>query len=190
MQTSYQIVTAPASEPVTTAEAKDYLRIDTADDDTLIAELITAARIYVECYTGRQLVTATWDYFQDRFTDVIRLPLTHVASITSVKYLDTANTQQTLVDGTDYTTDINALRSRIMPYYGTTWPSTRSQEFNTVEVRFIAGVADTAVSKDLKIAIKMIVTAMYEHRSAQACLPFEDNMVLQRILQCNRIIEV
>ncbi len=63
------LFTAPATEPVTTAEAKTHLRVDTSDDDTLIGTLITVARRRVENDSRHQLVTATWDYTLDRFPE-------------------------------------------------------------------------------------------------------------------------
>lgn len=55
-----QLVTPPAGEPVSLAEAKQHLRVDGGDDDLLIGSLITAARQAAETKTGRQLITARW----------------------------------------------------------------------------------------------------------------------------------
>ena len=43
----------PTSEPVTLAEAKNFLRVTITDDDLLISSLITAAREACEAFTGR-----------------------------------------------------------------------------------------------------------------------------------------
>jgi hypothetical protein len=44
--------TLPSSEPVALADAKNYCKIFTTTDDTLVGSLITAARVYVENCTG------------------------------------------------------------------------------------------------------------------------------------------
>ena len=40
------LLTGPAIEPWSVAEAKSYLRAENDDDDTVIASLMSAARVY------------------------------------------------------------------------------------------------------------------------------------------------
>jgi len=47
------------TEPVTLQEAKDWCRIDVADDDSLITSLITAARIMCENYANLSFIKRT-----------------------------------------------------------------------------------------------------------------------------------
>jgi uncharacterized phiE125 gp8 family phage protein len=53
-------ITPPASEPVTLAEAKNYLRVEHANDDAMIALMITAAREAAEAYLGTSFITQRW----------------------------------------------------------------------------------------------------------------------------------
>lgn len=45
------------TEPITLDRAKQYLRVDAADDDVLIQGLITAAREYAEGFQNRVFVS-------------------------------------------------------------------------------------------------------------------------------------
>jgi uncharacterized phiE125 gp8 family phage protein len=54
------LLTAPAAEPLSLAEAKAFLRVEHDDDDGVIAALIAGARLYVEGQTRRALLTQTW----------------------------------------------------------------------------------------------------------------------------------
>jgi hypothetical protein len=75
-----ELVTGPVIEAVTLAEAKRHLRIDplVTVDDLDISMLITAAREWIEDYTGRVLIDSTWrltvgDYIlRDTVGDVVQ----------------------------------------------------------------------------------------------------------------------
>ena len=54
------LLTAPAAEPVSLAEAKAYLRLDHDAEDELVSELIASARAQVEKLTRRVLVDQRW----------------------------------------------------------------------------------------------------------------------------------
>ena len=47
------------NEIITTADVKSYVRIDTNEDDALIANMITEARIWCENYISRDIVAKT-----------------------------------------------------------------------------------------------------------------------------------
>lgn len=49
-------VTDGNTEPVTLQQAKDWLRVDSEDDDALITDLITVARKRIERFTGVSMV--------------------------------------------------------------------------------------------------------------------------------------
>jgi len=160
---SLKLVTAPADEPVTLIEAKDHLRVDGSDDDALISVLITAASKWAEEYTGRQFVTATWDWFLDGFCPSFSAPLPPLQSVTSIKYLDTAGAEQTL-DSATYRVDAVSEPGRIALDYGKTWPSTYSV-INAVTVRFVSGYgAAAAVPEPIRQAMLILIGELYEQR--------------------------
>ncbi len=63
------IVNAPALEPIAIADAKRWLKLETAEDDEVVGALITAARLTVEAHIGRMLITQTWRLIYDRWPD-------------------------------------------------------------------------------------------------------------------------
>jgi hypothetical protein len=62
-----KITLAPSAEPVTLLEAKAHLRVDVTDDDLLITNLISAARVHAENVCRRAFVTQKWDLYLDSF---------------------------------------------------------------------------------------------------------------------------
>jgi uncharacterized phiE125 gp8 family phage protein len=67
------LLTAPAVEPVSLAEAKAFLRVEHNDDDDLITALTAGSRIHVETQTRRALITQSWRLALDCWPDDGRL---------------------------------------------------------------------------------------------------------------------
>lgn len=158
---------APASEPVTLAEAKLHLRVEVSDDDDLITGLLKAARQYAETVTGRQLMQATWRLNLDAWPDddEIRVPKPPLQSVSSITYVDTAGATQT-VAASDYQVDANSEPGRIVPAYGEVWPAVRDQ-LNAIAVTYVAGgAAASSVPEGIKAAIKLLLAHWYETREA------------------------
>jgi uncharacterized phiE125 gp8 family phage protein len=97
---TFKQTVAPTTLPVTLQEAKDHLRVDVADDDGLITAQINAATSWVEEYTGRQLVTATYLLTLDCFplwnATPITLPRPPAIAVTSITYTKTDETNATV----------------------------------------------------------------------------------------------
>ena len=81
-----------ATEPITLAEARAYLKVDYADEDSLISMLISGVREQVEAFTGLGIVARTIEYFNDEIPDEIVLPYPEHSSITEVKINDVIST--------------------------------------------------------------------------------------------------
>lgn len=159
------ITTAAAEEPLTLAEAKAHLRVDSSDEDTLISSLIVAARQYAETYTRRTLVSTEYAYTLDAFpsTGAIVLPEPPLVSVASVTYIDTNGDSQTWSSSL-YTVKTDTMLGTIRPSYNEDFPSTRDQA-DAVTVNFTAGYADAAsVPESLKSAMKLVIGHLYENR--------------------------
>jgi uncharacterized phiE125 gp8 family phage protein len=61
------LLTPPAIEPWTLAEAKAFLRVETDDDDAVVASLIAAARSQVEALTRKVMLAQTWRVVLDEW---------------------------------------------------------------------------------------------------------------------------
>lgn len=165
---SLSLITAPVSEPVTASEIQDHVRIEATDDDAAyLTTLITAARQSVENRLGRALMQQTWEVTFDRFPEsrLIHLPNPPLQSVTSVKYVDSNGTEQTLSSG-NYTVRTADEPGTVQLDYDQTWPTTRPEE-GAVRVRYVAGYADAdSVPFLVRQQIMVMVATMYEHRES------------------------
>lgn len=174
---------APAVEPVTLAEAKRHANVVASDDDDLITALIVAAREQVESDTGRALITQTWRLkLHAFFADKLELPRPPLQSVTSVKYLDLSEVEQTLA-ATYYDVDTDREPGVIWRDEDATWPST-SDEVNAVTITYKAGYGNAAanVPGRAKQAILLLVGHWYRCREAVGTVGIEVQLAYQRLI--------
>lgn len=140
LTTDYTTTTLVAQ---TAAEAK--LRISAGYDSANVLTLLDAARQIVENDTNRSILNTVWTMKLDSFPSVIYLPKGVLVSVTSVKYLDTSEAEQTLVVDTDYyVSGAGYDDGRIVPV--TSWPSTSTDKKNAVEVIYTTGYGTAAAT--------------------------------------------
>lgn len=163
--------TVPAAiDPVTLDEAKDHLRIDSTAEDALITGLIGAATRMAEAYTERQFIAATYTLVQDDFPEYegsICLPRTPLSSVSSIVYIDSTGSAQTLsTDVYEITSDDHGAKIVLKP--GQTWPETQSEKYSALTTTFVAGYGSntTDVPAAARAGILMIVGHLFENREA------------------------
>lgn len=158
---TFVVVTAPAVEPVTVAEAKTQARISGTVSDTEIGVMIKAARQYAELELRRWIITQTIDAYFDKFPLVFELP--PLQSVSSITYVDNNGNTQTLA-ADQYRVDSKSQPARITEAYGVSWPATQNVT-NAVTVRFVAGYGNAAaVPECIKQWILMRVEHYFDNR--------------------------
>ncbi len=175
-------ITDAATEPVSLAEAKAWLRVDLDDEDTLISALIKATRLSAEHIMQRTLITTVLELVVDRFPPALRLERPKVLSVVSVKYLDELGIEQTL-DPTDYVLDADNAPGYLVPAPDKAWPATLGR-VNAVRVRYTAGYGPNAadVPESIKQWMRLHIEHYYRNRGAVVTnavqsLPFADGLL-------------
>ena len=156
------INTAATFRPFEVNEIKDHpaLRISGTEQNAILDKMINSAVTAYEDYTEQILCRSTWDLYLEEFDDPIWTPAP-LASVSSVKYYDTSNAQQTL--STDYyEVDItNSLYGRIGLKYGQSWPSIYDR-FDAVIIQFLAGYASAAaIPQQIKDGLLYKIQELY-----------------------------
>lgn len=165
----YELTTTvePAEEPVTTVAAKLNARVDHAEEDSLWAFWVAAARRLTERETGRRWVTQTCRLVLPWWPadSLIRLPVTPVQSVTSVKYYDVTGVQRTLTANADYRTWLGRERPLVYPPAPAYWPDLHDGRLDRVEVVFVAGYGTaSAVPAEAKAAVLLACAFWNENR--------------------------
>jgi uncharacterized phiE125 gp8 family phage protein len=161
------VVTPPAVEPVTLAQAKLNARVTYSTEDTLFTLWIAAARQMLEDEAGIRVIQQTlllelpgWPA-----DGQVRIGIGPVSAINFVKYYDAGGTLQTLVAGTDYQTWLNYRPPLVLPAPQKFWPVVRFGQVPTVQVQFVAGYADAnSVPERVKQAVLQLTTYWWVNR--------------------------
>ena len=72
------------NEIITLADVKNYVRIDSDDDNAIITNMIAQARLWCENYISRDIVPKNRTYYMESTSGLFDLPFAPVATIESV----------------------------------------------------------------------------------------------------------
>jgi uncharacterized phiE125 gp8 family phage protein len=163
------LLTPPALEPVTLADARHFLRVGHDDDDDVIAALIAAARVHVETQTRRALIDQTWRLVRDVWPASGRLPIlpAPLSEVTAVRVFDYDGVPQ-LLDVEDFA--IDRVSAPAILGFARGAPPAPGKLAAGIEIDIVAGYGEEpdAVPAPLRQAIRMLVAHWYENRGVIA----------------------
>jgi uncharacterized phiE125 gp8 family phage protein len=166
MYRSLKEVTLSTTPLFTTAEAKDFLKVDTSADDTLIDNLIKAATESCQIYTNQYFLNTVVEQYSDKWSEVYTLYKSPVSSITHIKYYDTNDAEQTLA-ASNYILDDVSKPARIGLAVDATLPDL-ADRINAVHVKYTVGygTASSDVPDGIKSAVLITLANFYENRQS------------------------
>lgn len=172
-------LTSPTTEPVTLAEAKAQLRVETSfsGDDTLITGLIKVARAQAENYCNRLFADATAALIYDAFPvgeTPFDIPMPDVVSVDAVTYRDGDNALIAETVGT-----FDAGYQKLWP--DSTWPT----EAQGARVEITAG-APVEIGA-IKQAIMIMLTDLYEYRGSAVMGTVNSTKAAEMLMQPYRM---
>ena len=148
--------TNSATDVLSTADAKAWMKVETSDDDSLITSLVASIIDMVEQSFSFQLVektvTAEWESFGQR----VDMPLFPVQSVSSVKTINHEGTETTLTAGDDYYLQGDTLVFNSLYAYENPFERMR------LKVIYVAGY--TSIPNGITLGIKKAVLSSYEDR--------------------------
>ena len=158
-------ISAPASEPVALADAKQFVSIDAGETefDSLISGFIETARQQGEAVTGTRFVSQVADLRADEWGDLCRLPIAPVLGIVEIEYLDSDGAEQ-LVDPADYELFGAGLMVGIRTAFGKGWPNGLRRVSGAIRVRLTLGY--DPLPRPIKTALLIMVADLFAHRES------------------------
>jgi uncharacterized phiE125 gp8 family phage protein len=159
------VVTSPAAEPISLANAKLQARVDGTTEDALMTLYITAAREICEGISRRAFATQTLRLTLDAWPDkyIIKLPRPPLQSVTSVIYTDLDGVAHTL-NANDYVVDTDSEPGRVA-IKNTVWPAGSLREIGGIKITYQAGYGTSnPLPKGYEIAMLLLISHMYENR--------------------------
>jgi len=173
INTAESLIIGPTIEPLDLVETKKALRFAQTAEDTLIDVWISAARQHFEEQTGRQLISAIWEYWLDEAPleqREIELPHPPLRDVVSVVY-DDANGDEQTFDAANYRVIAPAgplcTRGRIVLVAGAAWPIVQADRPKGLRIRFTAGYGATPgdVPELVRGALYFLVGHFHNNRS-------------------------
>jgi len=160
------LVSAPASLPVSVAEAKAQMEVEHSDNDALIERFIKTAVRLVDAtgVLGKAMITQSWGQWVKPNPGKIRLLMGPIQSVDAVKYYNQSN-----VITTDTLSNYDVLgtpsHTVISPKSGYSWPTTYIRS-DAIKIEYTVGFGDASsdVPETVRHALMMLVAHYYENR--------------------------
>jgi uncharacterized phiE125 gp8 family phage protein len=162
------LVTPPAAEPLTLAEAKAWLRVEHDDDDAVIGVLITSARSLVEQETRRALITQGWRIVRDAWPAGGRIEVAPapVRQVLAARVYDAAGIGQA-IDATLFTLATGGAPGMLGFLPGSLPAPGRAIAGIEIDIEVGYGADASAIPEPLRQAIRLLVAHAYENRGAE-----------------------
>lgn len=154
--------------PLSVAEVKEHLRIDSTYEDELVRSMTKAVTLIAENRTGRALVQREYEMLMDDFpssTEAITLlypPLSATSGDLTITYLDETSGNSTTFPATAYTVDYKSEPARVYPSYNNEWPDNVRDVPNAVTITYRSGYS--TCPEPIKSWMKLQIGVMYENR--------------------------
>ena len=160
------MTSGPLAEPVSVADAKAHMRIDSTAEDALIASLIVTSRLHIEAALGLALLTQAWSYFVDAWprSREIVLPLKPVQAVAIVRVWAQDGTSRT-VSADTFTLDGEGTPPRLVLSRSAA-PPAPGRSASGIEIAFDAGYGDAGadVPAPIRQALLLLVAHWFENR--------------------------
>jgi hypothetical protein len=169
----WRVTVDQANELWTSAEVKNYLKVDDSTDDTLIAAMTKAARGEVESRQNISTLNKTIVQRLERFPssykvasdyeNVIKCLVYPLVSVTSITYLDENGVSQVLSPSLY---EVDTYRGIIAEAVDQDFPDTYLS-LNDVTITYVAGFGSNSTDcpADIRIAVLKLIAAMYDNRT-------------------------
>ena len=184
------VTSAPATYPVSLAEVRQQLAIETQYWDPRLAGLVAAATAHIETLTGRALITRSYRGFLNwwpldsrtgavkRYIALEKPPLISVTSLTTYDDSDNA----TVMSPSLYFVDTASTIGRSVLRRGVVWPMfpTALRVANGIQVDWTAGYGPNPgdVPEEIRLAILMMVGVFNEQRGDETAPPLTPPAVM------------
>jgi len=163
-------------------------------EDSLLTNLISAAREYCEAFQNRAYIEQVWYLWLDSWPDgdSIRIPLPPLLAtpVPIITYYDEADAVYTFA-ATNYFVDSISEPGRIVLNYDASWPSETLRPMNSVCVEFACGygAVSSAVPAKIKQAMLLLIAHWYENREAASDRPSRSiDLAVRSLLWLDRVV--
>lgn len=178
----------PTTQAIPLAEAKEYLRVDQSDEDTIINRQVRSAESLVKNYLNQSLKNETYTYTLDNWpcperdvwwdgvrdgainqltgdADYIDLPWGPFVNVTNFETIDDSDTSYTFASS-NYKVDSTSKHGRVSLAEGAVWPATVLRSNSGIVITFTAGFGtdDSDVPEAIRQGVLETLGALYERR--------------------------